>query len=76
MERIILEVDENVGKVYRQFSPESKKEFNQAVSLMLKKAVNDASFSDYMTYLDSIGNKATANGLTAGNLDELLKAHE
>jgi hypothetical protein len=51
MERIILEVDETVGKVYRQFSPESKKEFNQAVSLMLKKAVNDTSFSDYMMLL-------------------------
>jgi hypothetical protein len=76
MERIILEVDETVGKVYRQFSLESKKEFNQAVSLMLKKAANDASFSDYMTYLDAIGNKATANGLTSGKLEELLKAHE
>lgn len=76
MERIILEVDETVGKVYRQFSPESKKEFNQAVSLMLKKAVNDTSFSDYMVYLDAIGNKAITNGLTSDKLDELLKAHE
>lgn len=76
MERIILEVDETVGKVYRQFSPESKKEFNQAVSLMLKKTANDASFSDYMVYLDTIGNKATANGLTPEKLDDLLKAHE
>lgn len=76
MERIILEVDETVGKVYRQFSPENKKEFNQVVSLMLKKAVNDASFSDYMIYLDAIGNRATANGLTSDKLDELLKAHE
>jgi predicted double-glycine peptidase len=76
MERIILEVDETVGKVYRQFSPESKKEFSQAVSLMLKKAVNDASFSDYMVYLDAIGNKAIGNGLTSDKLDELLKTHE
>ena len=76
MERIVLEVDESVGKVYRQFSPQSKKQFNQAVSLMLKKAANDATFSNYMTFLDSIGNKAIANGLTPEILEALLKENE
>jgi len=47
MERIVLEVDDTVGKVYRSFSPESKQQFNQTVSLMAKKAVNDATFLEY-----------------------------
>ena len=76
MERIVLEVDESVGNVYRQFSLQSKKQFNQAVSLMLKKAANGATFSNYMTFLDSIGNKVVANGLTPEILEELLKENE
>lgn len=36
MDRIVLEVDDSTGKIYRNFSPESKLQFNQVVSLMLK----------------------------------------
>lgn len=43
MDRIVLEVDDSTGGIYRNFSPESKKQFNQVVSLMLKKVANDKS---------------------------------
>ncbi len=76
MDRIVLEVDDNTGKIYRNFSPESKQQFNETVSLMLKKAVNDMSISDYKKSMDSIGFKAVAAGLTPEILDELLKSND
>ena len=37
MERIVLEVDNTVGNIYNNLSAESKQQFNQTVSLMVKK---------------------------------------
>jgi hypothetical protein len=76
MERIVLEVDDSTGKIYRNFSPESKKQFIQAVSLMLKKAVNDKSLPDYKKKLDEMGFTAAAAGLTPEILEELLKPND
>jgi len=72
MERIILEVDDTVGKIYRGFSEESKQQFNQTVSIMVKKAVNDATFVEYSKLLDETGNAAIKNGLTPEILESLL----
>jgi hypothetical protein len=71
MDRIVLEVDDRAGRVYRNFSPESKQQFNQVVSLLLKKAVNNKSLPDYKKKLDEIGFKAVAAGLTPEILEEL-----
>ena len=72
MERIELEVDDRVGKIYQSFSLESKRQFSQAVSIMLKKAVNDATFAEYSKLLDETGNEAIKNGLTPEILEALL----
>lgn len=71
-----MEVDDNTGKIYRSFSPESRQQFNEAVSLMLKKAVNDLSLSTYKKKIDEIGFKAIAAGLTPEILDDLLKSDD
>jgi hypothetical protein len=76
MDRIVLEVDDSTGRIYRNFSPESKQQFNQVVGLMLKKAVNDMSLPDYKKNLDEMGFKAVAAGLTPEILDELLKSDD
>jgi hypothetical protein len=76
MERIILEVDDTVGKIYRGLSAESKQQFNQTVSLMVKKAVNDATFAEYTKLLDETGNEAVKNGLTPELLEALLAAND
>jgi hypothetical protein len=72
MERIVLEVDDTVGKIYRGMSQESKQQFNQTVSLMVKKAVNDVTFAEYSKLLDDTGNEAVRNGLTPEILEALL----
>lgn len=76
MDRIVLEVDDSTAKIYRNFPPESKQQFNQVVSLMLKKAINDNSLPDYKKALDDIGFKAVAAGLTPEILAELLKSDD
>ena len=76
MDRIVLEVDDSTGKIYRNFSPESKLQLNQVVSLMLKKAVNDRSLPEYKKQLDEIGFKAVAAGLTPEILEKLVKSDD
>ena len=76
MERIELEVDDTVGKIYRSFSLESKRQFSQAISVMLKKAVNDATFADYSRLLDEAGSEAIKNGLTPEILEALLASDD
>ena len=72
MEHIELEVDDTVGKIYQSFSLKGKRQFSQAVSIMLKKAVNGATFAEYSKLLDETGNEAIKNGLTPVILEALL----
>jgi hypothetical protein len=76
MERIVLEVDDTVGKVYRGMSKESKQQFSQTVGLVLKKAANDATFADYTKLLDEAGAEALTNGLTPEILEKLLASDD
>ncbi len=76
MDRIILEVDDNTGKIYRNFPPESKQQFSQVISLMLKKVVNDVSLPGYKKIMDEMGFKAAAAGLTPEVLEELLRSDD
>jgi len=76
MERIVLEVDDTVGKIYRGLSKASKQQFNQTVSLMVKKAVNDATFAEYSKLLDEVGSEAIKNGLTPEILEALLASDD
>jgi hypothetical protein len=54
----------------------ANKQFNQVVSLLLRKAANDISLSDYKKKLDEIGFKAISAGLTPEILEELLKSDD
>jgi hypothetical protein len=76
MDRIVLEVDDSTGKIYRNFPPESKQQFNQMVSMMLKKSISDIRLPDYKKTLDEIGFKAVAAGLTPEILEALLKSDD
>ena len=76
MDRIVLEVDDVVGKAYRNFNPEKKQQFSQAISLLIKKAINDANFDEYSKFLDDIGNEAAKNGLTPEILEALLASDD
>jgi hypothetical protein len=76
MERMVLEVDNTVGKIYKSFSDESKQQFSQTISLMVRKAINDATFVEYSKLLDDTGNEAVKNGLTPEILEALLASND
>jgi hypothetical protein len=73
MERIVIQVDEAAGQFYRQLGLEKQLQIGEALSLLLKKAANDATEVQYARLLDDFGKQATANGLTPAIVDELLK---
>lgn len=76
MERIILEVDDQVGKVYNSLSAEKQQQLSEAISMLLKKAANDATAMEYKKLLDEFGAKAVSNGITAEILESLMKENE
>ena len=76
MTQIVLDVDDTVGKIYKSFSEKSKQQFSQTISLLVKKAVNDATFSEYSKLLDDTGNEAVKNGLTPEILETLLASND
>ncbi len=76
MERIVLEVDEQAGKAYQSLSLAKQRQLLEAVSMLLKKAANDATDAAYKKELDQFGNTALQNGLTEDILNALLKEHD
>lgn len=76
MTRIVLEVDDTVGKIYSGFSDKNRQRFTEAISLMVKKAANDANFDEYSRLLDDTSNEAAKNGLTPEILAELLASND
>jgi hypothetical protein len=73
MEKIVIEVDKVSEKAYNQMSPETKKEFNLAINLLLKKAGKKSNYQEYLSFLDEIASEAEENGLTEAKLQELLE---
>lgn len=73
MERIVIQVDESVGKIYYRLSADKQRQISEALSLLLKKAANDLTDEAYKALLDEFGNQAVANGLTPEVLEEPLK---
>lgn len=73
MERIVIQVDEGIGKIYHQLSVDRQLQIAEAISLLLKKAANDATEKNYQVLLNEFGQQAIANGLTPEILNNLLK---
>ena len=76
MERIILEVDEQVSKMYQNLTSEKQQQLLEAISMVLKKTANDATATNYRKLLDEFGGSAVANGITPEILESLLKKND
>ncbi len=71
MDRIVVEVDDISAKKWRSASKEKKSQLNNAINSILRKAF-DKTEDDFWRFLDKIGKKAEANGLTEDQLNKLL----
>ena len=71
MDRIVVEVDDVSAEKWRDASKEKKNQLNNTINSILRKAF-DQNEDDFWQFLDKIGKKAEANGLTEEQLNKLL----
>lgn len=76
MERIVIEVDDSLGKRWRLTSPQQKEKIVQKINLRLARELMTESKEDFKKYLDEIGKTMKERGLTEEILQEILTEDE
>ncbi len=71
MDRVVFDVDDLVAKKWRYTSTDKKKEITGIVNQMLNSALEKTD-DDFWVFMDRIGKKAAANGLTEEELNKIL----
>ena len=73
MNRIVIEVDEQVANAFMKADRQRQKSISHAINAWLKKVVNASSLKQYRQMLDTMSDEAESKGLTAKKLELLLK---
>jgi hypothetical protein len=76
MERIVLEVDEQIAKAWRQASSQKRKEISNKINVRLGRELFEYSKDDFLLYLDQLRGKMVERGLTQEKLDEILNEED
>jgi hypothetical protein len=71
MDRIVVEVDDAAAKKWRYASEKKRNQLNDTINRIIKNAFEKPE-DDFWLFLDKIGKKAEANGLTEEQLNKLL----
>lgn len=71
MERIVIEVDDDVAKKWRDSSKKRKEKISQEINVKLAKELYDSK-EDFLQYLDELRNSMRERGLTEEVLQEIL----
>jgi hypothetical protein len=72
MERIILEVDDQVAKNWRYSSEKKRKEVNSTINKMLQIAFKRKGDDDFIQFIKEVQDKAAERGLTEDILNDIL----
>jgi hypothetical protein len=72
MERIILEVDDQVAKNWRYSSEKKRREVNNTINSMLQIAFEKNKDADFTQFIKELQEKATERGLTQDILNDIL----
>ncbi len=72
MERIVIEVDEDVARKWRSSSQKQKDKVAQQVNVILAKELADTK-EEFLQYLNELRNTMKERGLTEEILEEILK---
>ena len=73
MERIVLEVGDRAAKAWREAPAQKKKDIAGIIDSWLGNTLTTNNKEEFINYLDKLGDKMEARGLTQDILDELLK---
>ena len=75
MERIILEVDDQVAKNWRYSSEKKRQEVNSTINKMQQIAFKRKGDDDFIQFIKEVQDKAAERGLTEDILDDILNEH-
>jgi hypothetical protein len=73
MERIVLEVDDQVGKAWRTASGQLKNEISNFLNLQIRSILEQKEEKDIIVFLDELRAEMAEKGLTQEILDAILK---
>ena len=76
MTKIVIEVDDTVGKRWRLSSEKRKKEIMQKMNLTLNENLMSDSNKDFIEYLTELRAKMKERGLTEEALNEILNDND
>lgn len=72
MERIVLEVDDQVAKNWRYSSEKRRQEVNSTINKMLEIAFKRKEDADFIQFIKEVQDKAVERGLTEDILNDIL----
>jgi ferritin len=72
MDRIILEVDDQVAKSWRYSSEKKRREVSSTINKMLELAFKQKGDDDFIQFVKEVQDKAAERGLTEEILNEIL----
>ena len=73
MERIVLEVDDNVAKAWRTASNKLKHEISSLLNKQIATIIDNKEEKDIILFLKELGQEMAEKGLTQDILDDILK---
>lgn len=76
MERIVLEVDDQVAKNWKYSSEKKRQQVNNTINKMLQIAFKREDDDDFIAFVKEIQDKAAERGLTEDILNEMLNDHD
>jgi len=72
MERIVLEVDDQVAKNWRYSSEKKRQQVNSTINKMLQIAFKRKEDADFIQFVKELQDKAAERGLTEDILNDIL----
>jgi len=73
MDRIVIEVDDNLAKAWRIASEKKRKEIGNKINVSLAQEFLKDPAGEYLDFLKTFRNDVAQKGLTQDELDEILK---
>ncbi|MGN6531425.1 MAG: hypothetical protein ACTHK0_06705 [Ginsengibacter sp.] len=72
MERIILEVNNEIAKAWRNAPSQFKEEMERDLQLRIAQKIREAERNNFFEFLDKVQKKTSERGLTQETLEKLL----
>jgi hypothetical protein len=76
MERIALQVPDNIAKAWRAYPAEKREQLEKEVEARIASGIRDDQKEEFFDLLQRVGDKAAKKGLTQELLDKLLREKE